>query len=249
MPEGPYIVILKELLIDLNLTGKQVVAASGTTTVDLDRIQGQKVSDFKSWGKNFFICFEDFTIQIHLMLFGTYLINERKKQLPRLTIEFEAAEINFYSCVVKIIEEDLSELYDWSADVMSDDWNAETALSKLQALPNALVCDVLLDQKIFSGVGNIIKNEVLYQIRVHPLSVVGALPLKKLKEVVQEARIYSFDFLRWKKDLMLKKKWLAYRKKICLRCDLPILKDNFGKNKRSAYYCVNCQILYTLKDD
>jgi len=249
MPEGPSIIILKELLIDLNLTGKQVVAASGTTTVDLDRIQGQKVSDFKSWGKNFFICFEDFTIQIHLMLFGTYLINERKKQLPRLTIEFEAAEINFYSCVVKIIEEDLSELYDWSADVMSDDWNAETALSKLQALPNALVCDVLLDQKIFSGVGNIIKNEVLYQIRVHPLSVVGALPLKKLKEVVQEARIYSFDFLRWKKDLMLKKKWLAYRKKICLRCDLPILKDNFGKNKRSAYYCVNCQILYTLKDD
>ena len=71
MPEGPSIIILKELLIDLNLTGKQVVAASGTTTVDLDGIQGKKVLDFKSWGKNFFICFEDFTIQIHLMLFGT----------------------------------------------------------------------------------------------------------------------------------------------------------------------------------
>ena len=26
-----------------------------------------------------------------------------------------------------------------------------------------LVCDALLDQNIFAGVGNIIKNEVLYQ--------------------------------------------------------------------------------------
>ena len=44
-----------------------------------------------------------------------------------------------------------------------------------------LVCDALLDQNVFAGVGNIIKNEVLFRIRVHPLSTVGALPAAKLR--------------------------------------------------------------------
>ncbi|HRO68823.1 MAG TPA: hypothetical protein PK951_00545 [Chitinophagaceae bacterium] len=44
-----------------------------------------------------------------------------------------------------------------------------------------MVCDALLDQEIFSGVGNIIKNEVLYRIRVHPESLIGDIPLKKDK--------------------------------------------------------------------
>jgi hypothetical protein len=41
---------------------------------------------------------------------------------------------------------------------------------------------------IFAGVGNIIKNEVLFRIRVHPLSTVGALPPAKLRELVANRR-------------------------------------------------------------
>jgi hypothetical protein len=48
-------------------------------------------------------------------------------------------------------------------------------------MPDALVCDALLDQNVFAGVGNIIKNEVLFRIRVHPLSKLGALPAHKLR--------------------------------------------------------------------
>jgi len=52
-----------------------------------------------------------------------------------------------------------------------------------------------LDQNIFAGVGNIIKNEVLFRICVHPGSKVGKLPAKQLNALVKEARNYSFDFL------------------------------------------------------
>ena len=31
-----------------------------------------------------------------------------------------------------------------------------------------MVCDALLDQTVFAGVGNIIKNEVLFRTGVHP---------------------------------------------------------------------------------
>ncbi len=44
---------------------------------------------------------------------------------------------------------------------------------------------------MFAGVGNIIKNEVLFRIRVHPCSKVGALPPAKLPKMVEEARIYN----------------------------------------------------------
>lgn len=47
-----------------------------------------------------------------------------------------------------------------------------------------LISDVLLDQDIFSGVGNIIKNEVLYRTRVNRNSIVGKILSKKIKEMV-----------------------------------------------------------------
>ena len=98
-----------------------------------------------------------------------------------------------------------------------------------------LACDALLDQQIFSGVGNIIKKEVLFRIRVHPGSTVGALPLRKRKELVEEAVQYSFDFLRWKKAFELKKHWLIHTKKICPRCHIPAIKEYMGKTNRRTF--------------
>ncbi len=67
------------------------------------------------------------------------------------------------------------------------------ARHKLRAMPDTLVCDALLDQNVFAGVGNIIKNEVLFRIGVHPLSTIGGLPVAKLQAMVREARVCSFD--------------------------------------------------------
>lgn len=179
MPEGPSILILKEALQPFK--GKKIVSAGGNTKVDISRLEGKKIIDFKSWGKHFLICFKTFTVRIHLMMFGSYRINERKDTQPRLSLIFANGEINFYTCSVKIIEGDIAEIYDWEADVLSDYWSAATAKKKLKKHPERLACDVLLDQDIFAGVGNIIKNEVLFRTHIHPLSTIGALPAKKIK--------------------------------------------------------------------
>lgn len=243
MPEGPSIVILKELVEEFE--GKKVIAVSGNTKVDFSRAEGQTITAFKSWGKHFLICFDGFTIRIHFMLFGSYRINERKESPPRLTLAFANGELNFYACSVKLLEGDVNSLYDWSEDVMNDEWDPKKAIAKLKKTPDKLVCDALLEQDIFSGVGNIIKNEVLYRIMVHPESATGKLPAKKLKEMADEARIYSFQFLEWKKKYELKKHWLAHTKRTCQRCDLPIIKKVTGIKKRRSFFCTNCQKLYT----
>lgn len=243
MPEGPSILILKEETE--NFQGKKVLEISGSTTVDVSRAVHKKVLEFRTWGKHFLICFDDFTIRIHLMLFGSYKINEGNNRVPKLSLVFSNGEINFYACAIKILDGDINTHYDWSEDIMSDEWDSRKAKAKLKEFTDSLICDVLLEQEIFSGVGNIIKNEALYRVRLHPESVIKNIPDTKLRELIKETRNYSFDFLKWKKKNELKKNWLAYTKKKCLRCDLPILKNNKGTKKRRNFYCDNCQIRYS----
>ena len=243
MPEGPSIFILKELAASFR--GKTIVRVEGNSKIEKERLVGQSIQSLRSWGKHFLIEFYDFSLRIHLLMFGSYLINERKDSAPRLSLQCsDKSELNFYACSVKYIESELDDAYDWSADVMSDDWDAKAARKKLGALPDRFVCDVLLDQNIFSGVGNIIKNEVLFRIAVHPLSTVGALPATKLRAIVEQARQYSFEFLAWKKAFVLKKHWLAHNKTTCPRCHTPFVKAYLGKTNRRSFFCEHCQKKY-----
>lgn len=243
MPEGPSIVILKEAVHQFK--GKKILEAVGNATrIDVKGLEKKTVTDFKSWGKHFLICFKDTTIRIHLLMFGSYRINERKETKPRLGFRFANGELNFYNCSVKEIAENLDEVYDWSADVMNPAFDFTSAKAKLRKKKSLMVCDAVLDQEIFSGAGNIFKNEVLYRVKVHPESIISALPAKKLDELVKETVNYSFDFLKWKKEFTLRKHWLAHTKSSCTRCNLPLHKKYAGKTKRRTFFCPNCQKLY-----
>lgn len=244
MPEGPSILILKEAISAFE--GKKVLAAGGNAKIDFSLFQKEKLVRIRTWGKQLFLCFKGFNIRIHLLMFGSYSINEqtRPDRSLRLMLTFAEGSIYFYTCAVRVLEGDLDKLYDWKADVLSDLWNPARARKKLKAQADLQVCDALLNQEIFSGVGNIIKNEVLYRIRLHPETLVKDLPPKKLTELINEARIYSFDFLAWKKVYVLRKHWLAYTKKICKRCDLAFVKKHCGTTRRRTFFCPNCQILY-----
>jgi endonuclease VIII len=242
MPEGPSIVILIESIQEFK--GKKIIEISGNTKVDFSSLVNQKITDFKSFGKNFFICFKNASIKIHFMLFGSYRVNERKQTPPRLSLQFENGELNFYACSVKLLEEDLNKIYDWSGDVMNENWNAAMARKKIKTIPKTFVCDALLDQTIFAGVGNIIKNEVLFRIKIHPKTKVGNLPSKKITELIKEARQYSFDFLEWKRQYVLRKHWLVHTKKICPRDGSKIVKEYLGKTNRRTFFCNRCQKLY-----
>ena len=246
MPEGPSIVILREAA--QSFVGKKILSATGNSKkVDLGRLRSAKIIAFKSWGKHFLICFKTYTIRIHFLMFGSYSINEEKENArpPRLALKFSGNKsLNFYSCAVSTIEEPLDKVYDWSVDVMSDRWDEKKAMSRLRDNSTALVCDVLLDQTIFSGVGNIIKNEVLFRIRVHPLSMAAKLPWAKRKAMVKEVVNYSFQFLEWKKAFTLRKHWLVHTKKICPRDHHPIVKTYSGITRRRTFYCEFCQRLY-----
>ncbi len=184
-------------------------------------------------------------IRIHFLMFGSYSVDEQTKPDERIRLGLYIGKhtVYFYTCSVKFVYNPTG-TYDWEADIMSDSFSVPNARQKLKAIPTTMVCDALLDQQIFSGVGNIIKNEVLYRIYVHPESLVGKLPAPLLTKLIKQARSYSFDFLKWKRSFELKKHWLAHTKKLCLRCNLPLVKSYCGKTKRRSFFCINCQLKY-----
>jgi endonuclease-8 len=243
MPEGPSIVILREETT--RFVGQTILRVAGNSKIEQQRLVGKRIVDIKSWGKHYLIEFDDFSLRVHFLLFGSYRINERRESAPRLSLQFKNDELNFYACSIRYVDGALDAAYDWSADVMSPDWDAKRAAKKLLASPKAYACDTLLNQDIFAGVGNIIKNEVLFRIRVHPLSLIGGLSPRKRTELITQARQYSFEFLEWKKAFVLRKHWLAHTKSICPRCDIPFSKGKLGRTQRRSFYCERCQKLYT----
>jgi endonuclease-8 len=241
MPEGPSLVILRE--DSAAFVGQTIVHASGNArAIDIASLPGQAIVDLRTWGKHFLIVLPQVTLRVHFLLFGSYRINERKSTPPRLALGFaDGSELNFYACQIKPADLDG---YDWRADVMSPAWDPALARRRLRAAPELLACDALLDQDIFAGVGNIIKNEVLFRLRLHPLTRIGALPAPKLRALVEQAHGYSFEFLAWKRAFTLKQHWLAHTKSICPRCRIPFRKGKLGRTQRRSFYCERCQKLY-----
>src|SRR6478735_2804082 len=125
MPEGPSIVILKEA-VDV-FAGKTILEVTGNSKIDQQRLTNKKIKAFKSWGKHFLICFKDFTVRVHFLLFGSYLINEEKNRPVRLGLTFDNGQINFYACAIKIMEERIDEVDDGTADVMNETWDPKKA--------------------------------------------------------------------------------------------------------------------------
>ena len=214
-------------------TGRVIERVEGNTPIEKERLLGQRVVGLRSCGKHFLIELGAFSLRVHLLMLGSYCINERKDKPIRLGLGFnQGDELNFYSCSVKFVDESLDEVYDWRIDVMAEQWDAALARKKLRALPGALVCDALLDQSIFAGVGNVIKNEILFRLRLHPLSTVCAFKA----DVDCSKPVWQGD--------TLSEHWRVHNKKKCPRCDGALIKAHLGKLDRRSFYCENCQVRY-----
>ncbi|HUP56814.1 MAG TPA: DNA-formamidopyrimidine glycosylase family protein, partial [Bdellovibrionota bacterium] len=212
--EGPSLVILKEEFRPV--VGKTVLGAAGNSKqIRVEELPGRKLLEVHTWGKHLLLRFgRGLTLKIHFLMFGSYTMDLKKPgRDPRLTLRFPGHAIHFYSCSVRELEGDPREVYDYATDPMSPEWDELRAVRAVRGRPGEMVCDVLLDQEIFSGVGNIIKNEVLYRLGILPLTRVGELTLGELRALVRETRRYCFEFYEWKKRFVLRKNWKIYRQK------------------------------------
>jgi endonuclease-8 len=244
MPEGPSIVMFANEFRALKLTGKKITGVEGNARIDKHALKSKKLSSIRTWGKHLLFCFPGLTLRIHFLMFGTFLINARKKTPLKLRLRFGKTELNFYTCSIVLLEGKLKDHYDWSEDILSKKWSDENALEKLKSESEKLICDNLMNQEIFSGVGNVIKNEVLWRNKVHPESLTAKLPSKKRREIVEDVTTFAHEFLKWRKQNKLKAHLQVYHKETCERCGSKIHHKETGTSKRNSFFCAKCQKKY-----
>ena len=149
-------------------------------------INGKKLQDIRTWGKHLLLIFSNGTVRVHLGLFGDVLVDERKKVNRSFFLEFAKGEINGYVVRAEKLKASPDEVYDWRTDILSQHFDTAYVRNLLKEQSKKTIEGVLMDQKIFTGSGNIIRNEALYHAGIHPLSIVGKIPAAKITRLVKE---------------------------------------------------------------
>ncbi|WP_297985759.1 DNA-formamidopyrimidine glycosylase family protein [uncultured Chryseobacterium sp.] len=218
MPEGPTIIVFAKKFEKFK--GNTVTESGGYRNPFAEKISGQKLMDIKTYGKYLILQFKDFFVTVHFGLFGSFLVNDTKKVNPSFSLHFGDDFINFYVVNVKLIDGKSEDFFNDEFDPFSKKFNPKMIEEKLfQKFPKKEIGDVLMNQDLFPGLGNVIRNEVLFLSKIHPESVVEKIPEKKILELIK----HIVEFSKSSVELIEKKIWKS--------SSAVYQKEKFGKEK------------------
>ena len=186
------------------LLGRPILAArtSGPGAQPrVDRVVGATVSAVEAIGKNLLIRLDNgMELRTHLRMHGSwhrYAPGERWRRPParaRLVLEvegsvavcFDAPVVELFEHRAEAVHPSLSKL---GPDLLAADVDIGEAVRRLRdpMRAGATIAETLLDQRALAGIGNEVKNEVLWQTSRSPWALVGALPDDALLELVRLA--------------------------------------------------------------
>ena len=141
--EGPSLYLAAHQLKPFR--GKTVLAISGNSKIEKERILNKKVKTIFSWGKHLIIQFDEFALRTHFLLFGAFeatvdhltLTGDYKRAYtPRLQLDFDNGSIQLFSCSVRFLETGNAKAsYVFTIDIMSPKWDADKAFDSISAKP------------------------------------------------------------------------------------------------------------------
>jgi endonuclease VIII len=247
--EGPSLVILKEELEQFR--GQKILKVTGNTKQPKESLTHRTLQRIETWGKQLFLTFSSparssppIITKTHFLMFGSYRINDPKpERSPRLELKFRTGLVDFYACSIQFgVDVYLQEL-DRRVDLMSERWDEAHVVDLMGQKQETFLCDLFLNQDVFAGSGNIVKNEVLFNIRRHPLTKLVYVPRRDWPRLAQAVHEYCWNFYVWKKQFQLRRHWQVYRQKNCPLCDSKLVTQSLGKFARRTFYCPKDQAL------
>jgi endonuclease VIII len=117
------------------------------------------------------------------------------------------------------------------------------------------VADLLLDQRVACGIGNVYKNEVLFVERVQPWTEPAALDDAQIESLYRRAReLMQRNLGGWKRttvaQIRAEQPWPRELPRVfvygrggepCLRCGGAIASRRQGDAARTTFWCARCQ--------
>jgi endonuclease VIII len=273
MPEGDTIFRAARTL-HRALAGKPVVRFESVfpalTRVHVDTpLTGQTVESVSASGKHLLIRFSGgLILRTHMRMNGSWHIYRPHEtwQRPRRDMRIVVATADFVAVGFNIpVAEffparDLArheELRRLGPDLLSEDFDEEEALRRIQGRPAETIADVLLNQRVVAGIGNVYKSEVLFACRINPFVRAGDLDVEALSGLLATARrlllanvhsslasmtTYTGYRRTTGRDNPGERLWVYGRAgQPCRRCGAPVKIDKRGTDARLTYWCPACQ--------
>lgn len=202
------------------------------------------------------------TLHTHAMQYGSWQIGERGMTLRkeakyvRLRLVTEQHEAVFYhGPVIELLRPDELASHDalqaLGPDVMAADFDRDEAARRTVEADQRPIGDVVLDQRVMAGIGNIFKSEGLFLARIDPRRPAAGISRAELDRFVDEvAPLMWRSTERYGKTVTTTPEQQAagqlhyvYRRRghPCLLCGTKIEMVRQGELDRSTYFCPHCQ--------
>lgn len=249
MPEGDTIFRTAEKLRRA-LQGKRVASARPDA---LKRLAGTIVSDVLPVGKHLMIRFDNgLALHTHMRMRGVWQVFPRGQKASRPDWQLKAmletddmVAACFAAPLVELIRDEASHVGHLGPDILSDDWDVRSVVKRARSLGSAAVGEVLLDQRVTAGIGNVYRCEALWLCKVNPWKPVDQLVDEELTSLFEAAR----HAMRANLDGDRSRRFPGYGRgavhgrggRPCPRCGTLIKVRALGEHARLAYWCPACQ--------
>jgi endonuclease-8 len=219
---------------------------------------GTVVTSVEAQGKHLLITFETgWVLHTHLRMTGSWHLYptgarwRKPAHLVRALLETEGwTAVCFSAPVVRLVPPAGPGSGSPTAHLGPDLCRAETdpldALPRVAALCDAAtsVAEVLLDQRVAAGIGNVYKSEVLWACRVDPFAPISTIDDATRRALyVTAARLLRANLSSGARTTV--DGGLAVygrRGSPCRRCGTAVRMRRHGGQPRSTYWCPTCQV-------
>jgi len=248
MPEGD-VLFRTAVTLQKWLAGREVTAA---TTAAAPMV-GRTVDKVEANGKHLLVRFDSgHVLHTHLRMTGSwhvYSAGERWQRPPsqaKVSVTCgERVAVCFNAPIVELLapggEQSHPSLSNLGPDVLDRPLDLDEIRRRARGRPPATALgELLLDQRVVAGIGNIWRCEALFLKGRSPWRPVSALADEELDALVSTAGRIMGDSLgpfagrpaRW-----------VYRRsgRPCRRCRTPVRARPQGAQARTAYWCPTCQ--------
>lgn len=266
MPELPEVECIRQEL-ENKVCGKTLckIWFSGASnlldenSLPLSVMEGQKLKSIERLGKYLLLHFTRHKLLSHLGMSGLYLIDLPGKLHEHLKFYFSGKTLLTYSdprrfgylCVAEA-NQDMKRWSNLGTDGISPKLRA-SAIAKKIISSKRVIKEVLLDQRIIAGIGNIYASEILFLSGITPFRLACELKKEEVANIVKYTKkilktaivnkgtTFSDYRLTNGKDgkFQVFLKVFQKRGEPCPLCKSPIRKVVIGG--RSTFFCGKCQ--------
>jgi len=263
MPEGDSIfqaaARLRPALEGQTLVQFQAARAAGSMPKP-----GCTITRVDAVGKHLMVHFDDgHVLQTHLRMTGRWDLYRRGERwrkpayLARAVIETEShVAVCFSAPVVRIhrasrtgaspsLQRAIGHL---GPDLCREDADLDEVVERMARIPHGAtpIVDVLLDQRVAAGIGNVFKSEVLWAAQVAPGTKIADIDLPTRRQLVElAAHQLRANLTPGPRTTVSGAPGsvavYGRTRRPCRRCGTPIRGAKMGASNRSTYWCPRCQ--------